>query len=569
MKLKLCVFYLCRTDILCYMVSLKSLVLVVLVIAILEAVGQCNFQEDYSSAMGWTQVGVNVEIANGRLNYLNGAECHTSQRRVHAQLGTSLDSHDCWIAELEFTPQQVGVKNGLPYTGHVVLALTAGTQDIYNDCPDLPCTGFPNGTQDGLVVAFMARNPPTGDVYFRPYARDDGLEYGNNNNVIVAPYLDTTYYVRAARPSPTQFTISVFWDAARTNQLPNSPIVLTIPAGLTGLTTVQHANTVRGEVRRKLWGYLDNLCISWGNNISGNFLPPDTSFCSGDSITLNIGQGASASYLWSTGSMDSVVTISQGGTYWAKIEIGCNEVYDTIIVNVDTVNVQLPVDTVLCPGEQLLLDIGNGPLATYSWNTGSTDSIILVTQPGIYIGTASSICTASDTIVVDYYAPLLPQLKDTAVCDGFTVILSYQAIDAIYLWSTGETSPSIVVNDSGMYSLEVITSCDTLIDSAWVYFQDCAECRIFIPNAFSPGNDGLNERFEPITNCSYVEYTLKIFDRWGKIVADLTQEDSGWDGTVNGEPLPIGVYAFRLEYAFRKTIPYQRDWINGYVMLLR
>jgi gliding motility-associated-like protein len=548
----------------------SSLGFLIVLVGTIELRAQCDFQEDYSSNAGWTQIGVNVEISNGRLNYLNGAEDHTSQRRVHTPLGTTLDSNDCWVAELEFTPQQVGTKIGLPYTAHLILGLTAGTQEAFNDCPDLPCTGKPNGTQDGIMFNFTAFNPPDGDVFFTIHARNSGIEYRSQpSNYIVAPYLDTTYYLRGARISPTQVTLSVFWDASRTQHLSGSPFTLTIPSEITSLTTVQHGNIVRGEARRKLWGYLDNLCIDWSGAAIGNFLPTDTFFCAGSSVTLDIGQGATANYLWSTGSTDSIINISQAGTYWARIEDGCMQAYDTIVISEGFVSIELPNDTALCPGEQLTLNIGNGQFATYSWNNGSTDSVITVTQPGTYIGTVSDICTDSDTIVVDYFPPLQSQLSDTTICDGAPVVLSFQADDATYLWSTGETSASITVFEEGVYYVSVSNRCGTLVDSSRVTLEDCQECRVFLPNAFTPGNDNLNEYFAPVTNCGNIEYMLQVFDRWGKMVADLTHRDNGWDGTLNGTPLPTGIYSYRLEYIIPFRVPYQRDWINGYVMLLR
>ena len=120
-------------------------------------IAQCSFSEDYSTNAGWTQVGTNVEISNGSLNYLNGA-ADSEQRRVHRSLGFTLDSNHRWIAEFEFYPTQVGNWGG-PSAGHTLFALTAGTQEPFNNCPNIPCTGKPNGNQDGIIVSYVTTNP--------------------------------------------------------------------------------------------------------------------------------------------------------------------------------------------------------------------------------------------------------------------------------------------------------------------------------------------------------------------------------------------------------------------------
>jgi hypothetical protein len=390
---------------------------------------QCDFQEDYSSNVGWTQVGTNVEIVNGKLHYLNGAEDGSGQRRVHAPLGTTLDSNDCWIAEFEFNPQIVGSKNSQPYSGHAILGITAGPQEPFSNCPNVPCTGLPPGIQDGIIIAYMAENPPNGDLFFRIFGRDHSTQYlttGTNN--IIAPYLDTTYYLRVIKTSPTQVNLHVFWDANRTNPLSGSPSFLTIPASITGFTTVQHGSIARGETRRKLTGYLDNLCINWSNlSLSDSLrLPNDTALCQGETLTLDIGMGNQFSYLWNTGSTDSILIVTQPGVYIATVQNACKTSTDTIVVSqITSTPIDLPNDTILCPGEILELNIGQGPNASYSWNTGSTDSIVNISQSGTYIATILNPCETSDTIEVFYSDPLEPQLLDTAFCQSENNRLTY------------------------------------------------------------------------------------------------------------------------------------------------
>ncbi len=69
---------------------------------------------------------------------------------------------------------------------------------------------------------------------------------------------------------------------------------------------------------------------------------------------------------------------------------------------------------------------------------------------------------------------------------------------------------------------------------------------LFVPNAFSPNGDGLNDIF---TSAGEFEarFNLQIYDRWGKLLFETNNKVAGWDGTVNGQPQPEGVYVFRME----------------------
>lgn len=74
----------------------------------------------------------------------------------------------------------------------------------------------------------------------------------------------------------------------------------------------------------------------------------------------------------------------------------------------------------------------------------------------------------------------------------------------------------------------------------------CDEPYIFLPNAFSPNGDGINDilfiRGDFINDC-----LLRIYDRWGEKVFETTSTDKGWDGTFKGKDCQQGVYDYYLE----------------------
>ncbi|MFN0033783.1 MAG: PKD domain-containing protein [Saprospiraceae bacterium] len=215
----------------------------------------CDFSENYSAPVGWTQVGSLVSIAGGVVQYQNGAP-DGEQRRVHKNLGFTLNTSDIWQADLDVTPQMIG--SSAPSTGHAVLALTSTTDEPHSACTNIPCTGYPTSVQDAINCNFSSPAGST-NTFFHLIAFDGPTQYTSTN--IPATTLNITYYIRVARTSPTSVTLSVFSDAARTLHISGSPISMAIPATITGLGTVQHANVARGFQTRQLWGFLDNLCI--------------------------------------------------------------------------------------------------------------------------------------------------------------------------------------------------------------------------------------------------------------------------------------------------------------------
>lgn len=71
--------------------------------------------------------------------------------------------------------------------------------------------------------------------------------------------------------------------------------------------------------------------------------------------------------------------------------------------------------------------------------------------------------------------------------------------------------------------------------------------RVYIPNAFTPNNDALNNTFN-IIKSSVVSYQLEIFNRWGELLFATVDLDQGWDGTYLNKPAQDGVYVYRLYY---------------------
>ncbi len=117
--------------------------------------------------------------------------------------------------------------------------------------------------------------------------------------------------------------------------------------------------------------------------------------------------------------------------------------------------------------------------------------------------------------------------------------------DYSYRWNNGVTSTRIENLENGEY-LVYATDAHGCMDSAYakITFDNC--CNPFLPNAFTPNNDGQNDYFQFYYNGDVELKIFQIFNRFGQKIFETNNLNARWDGTVNGKPADIGVYHYRI-----------------------
>jgi len=137
-------------------------------------------------------------------------------------------------------------------------------------------------------------------------------------------------------------------------------------------------------------------------------------------------------------------------------------------------------------------------------------------------------------------------LHDTIYFDGQVQLEVKQGYDH-YIWSTGDSSTSILVTSEGWYKVTIENAliCSTT-DSVLMLYCDLS---LRMPNAFTPNNDGLNDLFRPVTQFEKITtFNMYIFDRWGGNIFETPDISQGWNGTIAGKPAPAGVYMYTISY---------------------
>jgi gliding motility-associated-like protein len=91
-------------------------------------------------------------------------------------------------------------------------------------------------------------------------------------------------------------------------------------------------------------------------------------------------------------------------------------------------------------------------------------------------------------------------------------------------------------------------------------------CQLFVPKAFTPNGDGINDKFCPLTICSFQHYELLIFNRWGELIFKTSNQTNKWDGKYKGSDCSAGVYIYTITYKF---LSQQTKNAYGSITLLR
>lgn len=282
------------------------------------------------------------------------------------------------------------------------------------------------------------------------------------------------------------------------------------------------------------------------------FLGNDTSFCFGESILLNAGNGFST-YAWNNGSTNSQLSVNAAGTYSvaATTAQGCRSADTLKVLNVFALpTVNLADIPSICTGTSVTFDAGN--FSSYAWSTGSASRTITVNAPGTYYVdvTDNNNCSGSDTTRILSLLPLptgfLP--VDTFICSYGTLELKPLRPYQSYLWGNNATASAITISKPGTYYLQVTDNNNcTGKDTVNVSLKDCMQ-GFYIPNAFSPNNDRTNEVFRPMLFGTVKQYRFTIFNRWGNRVFESVQPGEGWNGTFNGKPQDSNTFLWTCSY---------------------
>lgn len=199
------------------------------------------------------------------------------------------------------------------------------------------------------------------------------------------------------------------------------------------------------------------------------------------------------------------------------------------------------------------LVLPNIPGVQYLWSTGMMGNTIQLNAPGTYTVEAIGPCGVITKDQVTLVALNEPVRIQTTLewCPGESVFLTTQLFTtATYTWTTGAFGKTIEVNTPGTYVVEIFEDCAEQTETFVVQERDDCD-KLYIPNAFTPNDDGKNDVFQ-VFGDNFSDFNLVLVNRWGQKVFETTTPSGTWNGTTNGVAQPGGVYNGVVRYKNRK-----------------
>jgi len=264
-----------------------------------------------------------------------------------------------------------------------------------------------------------------------------------------------------------------------------------------------------------------------------------------------------------------------------------------MMVSSGTLNVSVTISanhSAVCPGTIVTFTaspVNEGASPVYEWLVNGV-SVQLGSSP-VYTtnsltGGESVVCrlTSSLTCVVANPVESMPlslpaapvpvvKLTDQAfLCAGEPSQLDAGPGFSAYLWQDGSTGRYFTAINPGVYRVTVTDSLGcTASDS--VLLKIC-NVMIYIPDAFTPNGDGLNDEFKVVTSLEGItEFSMQVYNRWGEMVFESSDIHHGWNGIVNGKYAPPDSYVWKIIYQIpsQGTASASSTTLHGTVLLIR
>lgn len=355
-------------------------------------------------------------------------------------------------------------------------------------------------------------------------------------------------------------------------------------------------------------------CSSPMQSIVVNVNPPLTlgaitpaSACVGGTATVSAsGSGGdnNLTYTWLPGPLTGAtqtVTVNATQTYTVILTDGCGTPADTQFVTVTanqppTVSLASNVGSgcaPLCVNFTGTSSSGNCSSETWSFGDNSTSTqsnpshcySTAGTYNVTYTCTDANGCVGSDVVIgMITVNPnptasfSIPATTIHMVSGQAQVCATDQSSGGAVAWSwvlsqpsgtqvSNVQNPCFTVSDTGHYSLTLITTngtgCSDTVSRTFYVDYPCYD--LFVPSAFSPNGDGMNDTFFVYGNCiSFMQ--LEIYSRWGEQVFISTNPSKGWDGTWRGKDCEAAIFTYVLRGQRQDGEPIE---MQGNITLIR
>jgi len=315
----------------------------------------------------------------------------------------------------------------------------------------------------------------------------------------------------------------------------------------------------------------------------------ELTFYEGDSVIL-VATGV-GDFRWSNQETSQTITVKEAGQYSVvlnPINGNCgsrSEIVEVIVLSdLAAPVISIEGTTDICPGASTIL-VSDYPTGNQWLKDGwvldsNTEDTLEVLEAGFYQVQVSDPITGvfvfSEAVeiqevelgAIDFtVSNRQPQLEEV-------VQFEMQGAAVTYSWDFGAARTSEVAmptyqyTEPGMYSVRLVVEnnlgCrDTIIKEN--YIEVLVETDLFIPSAFTPNGDGINDLFI-VRGQNLDNYNLQIYNQWGGLLHASQNQEDGWTGYKDGQPVNCGTYTYLISW---KTSREGTQYTSGHITLLR
>ena len=307
------------------------------------------------------------------------------------------------------------------------------------------------------------------------------------------------------------------------------------------------------------------------------FSPAAPLVCKGSSLTLTASGGTS--YQWSAGvpignpNTAGIVSLPVTGIFYTvKVTDtnGCSSIDSVFVKVIDSVKLTSATALFACEGNAVQLAVSGAD--QYKWinhiaglsNTAIANPTALTTSSVIYtvVGSDKDQCF-TDTALINVRIskpPVVDAGAGAQLIGGTPFRLSATVSGAVnWAWSPADyldcttcLNPVSKPKSTTTYTLTAYNADGCKATDTVSLRLICGKNLVYIPSAFSPNNDNLNDRFTINGSGVKIIRSVIIYSRWGKVVFErkninVNDRSNSWDGFYNGEPMPVGAYVYSIQ----------------------
>ena len=304
----------------------------------------------------------------------------------------------------------------------------------------------------------------------------------------------------------------------------------------------------------------------------------DTILCKYQSLVLDA-ENARLNFSWNTGDKSQTITVDKDALYRvdATDDIGClgsDEIYVTKQILPDP---YFEKDKTICEGAAITLEPDAGFESYDIYWLGNVASFeIEVTETGAYSSVIQSeFC--KDTFVVNVAkidtpdAVIIDLYGDGVYCfdlESTVLRIGGGEVNLSYDWTDFGRDEEVEIVAAGDY--QVTASNDYCTSNYTHTIQEHCAGKLFVPNSFTPNNDGINDVFKPMSNGYVDDFDFRVYNRWGDLIFQTNRLDEGWDGRLRNNIVLIDVFVYKISYQhLSKKGGVEKEELVGTVTVLK